>query len=98
MTCIITGCALVSDAACVWGDLHSIGSAYVFNAVLHHSDHQGQEAVRGEAAWQFGSLPPPLIKQIEYKGSKPFFERRGVIVMAASYCEFNQAAREYLKL
>ena len=42
MACLITGCALINGSSFVWGDLHDMGSVYIFNACLD----------AGEAAWQ----------------------------------------------
>lgn len=90
MTCIITGCALVDPAndRSVWGDLHQIGSTYVFNACLEH----------GETAWQ---TPMPSMldttPSLTIDPSLPQdyqFERRGVVILLAAGGEFNAAARK----
>jgi hypothetical protein len=84
--CIITGCALVIDNACVWGDLFEEGSCYVFNG----------NTAKGQTQWQYDGLPPDLIKQIKFTGLSQPFERRGVLVMAKKDCELNKAAKGYI--
>jgi len=92
MTCLITGCALVdlSESRVVWGDLHKIGGAYVFNAVLSG----------GEAAWQYGedfNVPSHLkILTVNVADSHCYFERRGVIIVSADAAELNAHAKEYI--
>ena len=94
MTCLITGCALTfeNEAKSVWGDLHRIGDAYVFNAVL----------IDGEARWQYGpdAACPNVMKQLVVSSRCPpdgIFERRGVIVVHHDWAELNRAAQDYLE-
>lgn len=86
--CLITGCRLIVPqmGAHAWGDLHMVGTSFVFNAVLEN----------GETAWEF-TKPRTGDKEISIMDGAPFFERRGVIVFDALHSVFNQAAREYVK-
>lgn len=86
---IITGCALVDPAEgrTVWGDLWSYGNCYVFNAVVFGH----------EAAWQFDTMPHSGMNQLIIRPSfRPFFERRGVIVIPHEQADLNPAAFLYL--
>lgn len=93
MTCIITGCALVdsfNDRA-VWGDLHLIGTTYVFNACLNG----------GEAAWQ-SPVPNMLattraIELTEPLSEEVYFERRAVIIVSATIASMNEAAQQHVE-
>lgn len=82
--CLVTGCALLDhDHNCmVWGDLHKVGGALVFNACL----------AAGEAAWE----SPIRIMNTTPSASLPAgtapFERRGVIVFSTLGVILNQAA------
>lgn len=69
MTCLITGCTLRTGSQWVGGDLHQIGTAYVFNAILRN----------GEAAWQFAERPH-YTKEIDASFCAQYLEKRGVIV------------------
>lgn len=97
--CVITGCALVSpqEEFCVWGDLHEVGSTWVFNGVVNQRDGETGNLI-GEAHRQYRSPPPDAIKQLVIHDSTvvPYFERRGVFVIAKSLASLNQAAKEYL--
>jgi hypothetical protein len=70
MTCIITGCTLRIGNKHVGGDLHQIGSAYVFNAILDGSSG---------ANWLYDE-PAFCTKEIDATECLQFFERRGVII------------------
>lgn len=91
--CLITGCRLVDEGngRSVWGDLHSCGTALVFNAVL----------TDGEAAWEYDTngeaeLESAHEKRVGLPPSFPFFERRGVIVFDKYNARLNQLAQRYL--
>ncbi len=83
--CVITGCALFDNSTGqqVWGDLHEVGPTWIFNAVLFGS----------EAAWHSEPLPD-VTRTLTVFG--PFFERRGVIVVAKTEAVLNDAAKRYL--
>lgn len=86
--CLITGCALVDDRGqrWTWGDLHRVGDTWVFNSVLRDS----------ETAWRCDVLDDKSRRRILIvKG--PFFERRGVIVIAGEAAYLNDVAKEYLE-
>jgi hypothetical protein len=85
--CLITGCDLVDQLAFRWchGDLHLVGSTYVFNACL---------TPQGETAWQEG-LEPQLDNYITVDD---YFERRGVIVIAEGDGLLSAAALEYVRV
>ena len=85
--CLITGCWLYSRSRemKVWGDLHQMGAAYIFNAVLDQD---------GEADWDFEELPVES-KALIMVGD--YFERRGVIVVSAQAAFLNDEALEYLE-
>lgn len=91
-TCLVTGCALVDTVnnRTVWGDLHQIGNAYVFNACLDG----------GETAWQspippmLDSTPSATISDIPYE---PTFERRGVFIIEQCAVTLNSAAQARIR-
>jgi len=87
--CLITGCALVDEdeRRTVWGDLHTYGQTYVFNAVL-----QG----RGETAWQYDAMPHDGMRQLIITPGSLYFERRGVIVVPLDSARLNPAAFTYV--
>lgn len=94
MTCVITGCALDDPAErrIVWGDLHRIGDAWVFNAVCFD----------GEARWQTDEdyIAPDHMKRLVILAGCPsdvILERRGVIVIDSKWAILNPAARDYIK-
>jgi hypothetical protein len=80
--CLVTGCNVVDAAQRRWahGDLHQLGGALIFNAVLGN----------GETNWNYGSSPPGDVPCIT--ALSPFFERRGVIVLRSSGVTANKAA------
>jgi hypothetical protein len=84
--CIITGCDLVDQQGFRWchGDLHLVGSTYVFNACL---------TPKGETAWQEGTEPQlnTYITVVNY------FERRGVLVIEPGDGLLSAEALEYVR-
>lgn len=91
--CLITGCRLrdIAGYRYVWGDLHSCGSALVFNAVLDE---------RGEAAWELSPWPATDDAErpaVTISAAFPYFERRGVIVFDKWHAQFNQLADERMR-
>lgn len=84
-SCIITGCELVAYGR-KWchGDLHAVGGAYVFNAVL----------VNGETYWRYKDFPGDERMILRIDGD--YFERRGVIVMAQTAGVLNDRAAKYV--
>lgn len=84
MACLITGCALTNGSSYVWGDLHDMGSVYIFNACLD----------AGEAAWQdiTADLSP---KHLDITNAE-YFERRGVFVISKSTANLSKAAWDYI--
>jgi hypothetical protein len=87
MACIITGAELFDEQSCRWvhGDLHRVGDAYVFNAVLDE---------KGEAAWTEGE-PEGTQRVLQVHGY--YFERRGLFVCDRTAASLNKAAREYVE-
>lgn len=91
MTCFITGCYLFEEEArkLVRGDLHRIGGAWVFNAVMED----------GETNWLYVpssySVPQDL-KIAIIRASATYFERRGVIVISHSDVHLTEAAEAYI--
>jgi hypothetical protein len=85
--CLITGCALVDGDRQVWGDLHSVGDCYVFNAVLFG----------GEPNWQYNEPTPASMKSLELLGRGAIFERRGVLIFPKAAAVLNPAAEAFLK-
>lgn len=85
--CLITGCALLLPRArqWAWGDLHRVGDAWIFNAVLDG---------RGETNWRYEELYA-VQRILIARGS--YFERRGVIVIAGEAAYLNNVAKEYLE-
>lgn len=92
MTCLITGCALVTplnDYA--WGDLYQIGDIWVFNATRDN----------GETNWQHGvdlkahANERQLILSAHLSEAH-YFERRGVIVIGREWAQLNDVALAYL--
>lgn len=90
MTALITGCALLRswDQACCWGDLHRVGTSYVFNACLE---------ANGQAAWQYETPVPAHLKTITAirQREADYFECRGVIVLGPS-AVLNKQAKDYI--
>jgi len=84
MTCLITGCALISFEGTAWGDLHRIEGTYIFNAVLKN----------GETAWDY--LVHEHDKVVDCTSCNEYFERRGVICFSAYEATLNDVAEEYL--
>lgn len=84
--CLITGCALyVEDlGAAAWGDLHTDGRSYIFNACLRG----------GETAWDYQTRPTD--KCLLVPDNVNFFERRGVIVVPVGCARLNPAAEAYI--
>lgn len=87
MKCLITGCDLVDDNTGYWvhGDLHEVGGAYVFNCCLKD----------GEAAWTRGRYPAG--RRLCVCTGAQFFERRGVLVVAAKDAQLNAEAAAYVQ-
>lgn len=88
--CLITGCELYDHTQDRWvhGDLHRIGSSYVFNAVLYD----------GEAHWMYDTPLPKWAKALHIDNGAPYFERRGIIVVGILDAELNEHAKKYLHL
>lgn len=86
--CLITGCELVAinTGAKAHGDLHQVGNAYVFNAVL--DEH-------GETKWTRGGTPTRSNWVALHTGD--VFERRGVLVFALGDAALSEAARNYIE-
>lgn len=89
MTCIITGCVAFNGHAWVGGDLHLIGAAYVFNAVL--------SAKAPEAMWSERESWPHYTKEIDFSEARDYWERRGTLVAPMAECKLNEAAQAYLR-
>ena len=83
--CLVTGITLVDpvQGKKVYGDLHELGSTYVFNACLTPTN--------GEAAWQYDTAVNDRAVMCGH-----YFERRGVIVFIQAEAALNQAARDYI--
>jgi hypothetical protein len=90
--CIITGCALVVPNAGrhVHGDLHVVGNAMVFNAVVDE----------GAAAWEYGDTDAVIAssRRVVVVDSNLYFERRGVFAFDKTSASFNEAASDHMKL
>lgn len=88
--CIIMGCVLQLEVEprSVWGDLHKEGDCYIFNACLQD----------GETAWVYAESPEDQSQRrvITIKAFRPYFERRGVIVVLQSNCRLNEKAKNYV--
>lgn len=90
MTCIITGCALVTtwDGAWAWGDLHELAGCYVFNAAVIPS--------RTEPVWHHYADAKDNVGQKQLRilsgDASIYFERRGVFVIPKMNAELNEAA------
>lgn len=84
--CLITGADLVQadGNVTVHGDLHKVGSTYVFNAV---------RTPQGDANWR-RSLPQT--NRVIYVQAKDYFERRGVIVFSADDAILSTHAASYI--
>ncbi len=84
--CLITGCELVLApyGATAHGDLHQVGGAYVFNAVRDES---------GETSWNYDA---PRSDRVIYVDSD-WFERKGVIVIAAEDVRLSDPARNFIE-
>lgn len=91
MKCLITGCALVvaDEVKWTWGDLHEVEGAYVFNAVLDVGNYP-------ETRWNYSAALPGM-KVLVVEPGCAFFERRGVIVVGASFANLNAAAQAYIE-
>jgi hypothetical protein len=89
MTCIITGAVAFNGAAWVGGDLHQIGTAYVFNCCMHQEN--------GEPLWAERESWSHYSREIDFSASAQYFERRGVIVASAAGTALNDAAKEYVR-
>lgn len=92
MTCLITGCALVTplnDYA--WGDLHRIGATWVFNPTLDNGETNWQRNVDLKAYADECQL---II--FEHMPAAGYFERRGVIVIEHDWAQLNDVALAYL--
>ena len=93
LVCLFTGCTLhiPQEGKALHGDLHSIGSTYIFNGVLHGFD----------TAWMYGDEALELTKDtrrvITLREGRAYFDRRGVVVFQALDCKFNTTASNYLK-
>lgn len=81
--CLITGCYLVdgSNQSHVYGDLHSIGESYVFNACNQMN---------------YGVLDPNA-RALIINPMADFFHRRDVYVVPMASAQLNPAAKEFLK-
>lgn len=86
--CIITGCGLLIPAEGKWahGDLHMVGTCFVFNAAMHN----------GETEWTLRKVGEEVSNRVIILDQPYYFERRGVIIFDAMHSHFNQAARTYL--
>ena len=86
--CLVTGCALLDHDhnTMVWGDLHTIGGALVFNAVASGGSTDWESPIKILSTTPAVSL---------LSGSRPF-ERRGVIVFSTLGVVLNQAALDRL--
>ena len=86
MTCIITGCVATHNGfEWVGGDLHQVGGAYIFNAIV---------GPKGEARWGKREDYAHYDKEVDFSESNHFFERRGVIVGWPA--KLNQKADDYV--
>lgn len=92
MTCLATGCTFLDPRypRAVYGDLHLVGDALVFNAVL----------ADGEAAWNY---EPRVLSTSRYFEFHPgptgvdYFERRGVLVFPKDAARFSEALATYVQ-
>lgn len=87
-TCIITGCVAFNGHAWVGGDLHIIGSTWIFNCCMHQSN--------GEPLWAERESWSQYTKEIDFSASEQYFERRGVIVASHMGTKLNDAAKNYI--
>lgn len=93
MTCIITGCALVTtwDNAWLWGDLHELAGCYIFNSVRDK---------RGEALWHHYAQDGDNIgaKQLRILSGEAsvYLELHGVIIVPKMNALLNDAAQAYV--
>lgn len=86
MTCIITGCTLVTHNEYVGGDLHKVGNCYVFNAIKNSN---------GNARWVTDeSEYSHYSKRINIFGN--WLEFSGVIVVPMANAVLNVEAQEYI--
>jgi hypothetical protein len=88
MTCIITGCVLRNGGQNVGGDLHRIGDAYVFNAIVTEN---------GATRWVDDDTYSHYQREVDASGSVQYFERRGVVVFSRAGAVLNEAAHNYLR-
>jgi hypothetical protein len=82
--CMITGAVLHIKDEGKWarGDLHRIGSTYVFNAIVW------------DDAWNYGEIEGPLTDMvISLPYGLDYFERRGVVVFPVTNAALNPAAQ-----
>ncbi len=82
--CICTGCTLLDmqQTRHVHGDLHIVGRALVFNAVLHNNETYWVYERRGGIV-----LRAQFVVSVM---DGAFFERRGVIAFDAASCVLNE--------
>jgi hypothetical protein len=90
--CIITGCALYipAEGKVLWGDLHEFRDLYIFNGVVRND---------GSVAWTYVSPDPDTHwdKMVVVNHlTAPYFDKRGIVVLAKEHCELNPAAKAYL--
>lgn len=88
--CVITGCTLVltNERATVHGDLHLVGGAFVFNAVLNRNGDAAREHELCDEV--MGST-----RKCVAVDSNLAFERRGVFVFDGTAALPNKAALQY---
>ena len=86
--CLVTGCALLDHDhdRMVWGDLHKVGGALIFNACL----------AAGETAWESPIKIMSTTPSVSLLAGSTPFERRGVIVFSNLGVILNQAALDRL--
>jgi hypothetical protein len=86
--CIITGCNLWIPAERKWlhGDLWAWGDVYILNGVLNN---------RGTTDWKYTAFSLNLLFLTLEEG-KPYFDRRGIIVMKKSACRLSLEAEAYV--
>lgn len=89
--CLITGADLlvIDEGKTLHGDLHMVGETFVFNGVLAGGN-------RWEAAWSWDE--PRADRLVILASGCRYFERRGVIVLAAKDTMLSDEARRYLGL